>query len=343
MMINYKDKIQHPWQDGPTELIVHAIEHYQQGTESDNRIAFLLVDVGVETFFKTFLTLPDEVIQSQIKRNERLQAAEGNFHELLRAVQKSNPKKASKFNFSHLEHYHDLRNTLYHQGNRVTTVSTDQLKKYLLLAKDLLKEYLEVELGDINPQQKVASQPESFTDQLMFIRKNIASLEANSALLTEHLYPQLAARKIEARLRRIRTELGPDDDSSYSPMARADLSKQRIDAFNEITGWEFTVDDYELVEYFIDDPEHLHVWLAFEKLDEDHWEQDWRQFQSAVDFMKHGYRRVKDDENHKYKDVENWLGEKAKVLSKWVEKNIPGVEPKGYHYILLDFWKNLGI
>lgn len=330
---------QHPWQNGPTELIVHAIEHYQRETESDNRTAYLLVDVGVETLFKTYLTLPDDIIQSQIKRNERLQAAEGNFHELLRTIQKSNPKKAENFNFAHFVHYHDLRNALYHQGNRVTAVPTDTLKKYLFLAKDLLKEYLEVELGDINPQKKVTPQPqneitsqlESITDNLMYGRRNIASLEANSALLTEHLYPQLAARKIEARLRRIRAELGPDDES-YPPAGRADLSQKRIDAFNEITSWDFTEYDYELVEYLIDNPEWLHVWLAFEEISDNHWKQDWQEFRSAVNFMQFNLHKIKnDDEVHKYEEVSQWLGEKAEALFKWVKMNIPGVEPKEYY------------
>ena len=112
-------KTQHPWQLGPTELIDFALERMYKGSDFDRRLAFLILDVGVETLFKTYLTLPDGVTQFQIKRGDRLAASEGNFHELLRGVQNSNPKKAAGLNFPYVEYYHNLRNTLYHQGNQV--------------------------------------------------------------------------------------------------------------------------------------------------------------------------------------------------------------------------------
>ena len=141
-------KIQHPWQVGPTELIEFALERMHKGGDFDRRLAFLILDVGVETLFKTFLTLPDSVTQFQIKRGDRIAAAEGNFHELLRGIQSANPQKASKITFSHIEHYHSLRNTLYHQGNQVTAVPMNQLEGYAKLAVGLLQEYLEVDLSE---------------------------------------------------------------------------------------------------------------------------------------------------------------------------------------------------
>jgi len=140
-------KTQHPWQVGPTELIEFALERMHKGTDFDRRLAFLILDLGVETLFKTFLKLPESVMQFHIKRGERLEASEGNFHELLRGVKNSNPKKADNFNFAYVEHYHDLRNTLYHQGNQVTTVTINQLESYARLAVDLLHEYLDVDLS----------------------------------------------------------------------------------------------------------------------------------------------------------------------------------------------------
>jgi hypothetical protein len=140
-------KIDHPWQVGPTELIEFALERMHKGSDFDRRLAFLILDVGVETLFKTFLNLPDGVMQFQIKRSERVEASQGNFHELLRGVQSSNPKKAVHFNFAHIEHYHGLRNTLYHLGNQVTAVPMAQLQGYATLAVDLLREYLDVDLS----------------------------------------------------------------------------------------------------------------------------------------------------------------------------------------------------
>ena len=138
---------QHPWQEGTTELIEFAFDRMHKGSDFDRRLAFLILDVGVETLFKTYLTLPDSVMQFQIKRGERFEAVSGNFHDLLRGIKNSNPQKASRFNFSYLEHYHNLRNTLYHQGNQVTAVPMTQLEGYARLAVELLREYLDVDLS----------------------------------------------------------------------------------------------------------------------------------------------------------------------------------------------------
>jgi hypothetical protein len=141
-------KTQHPWQTGPTELIEFALERMHKGSDFDRRLAFLVLDIGVETLLKSFLTLPESVVQAQIKRSERIEAAQGNFHELLRGVKDSSPKKASNINFAHIEHYHDLRNTLYHQGNQVMAVTMQQLDGYAKLAVELLRQYLDVDLSE---------------------------------------------------------------------------------------------------------------------------------------------------------------------------------------------------
>ncbi|MBV6452084.1 MAG: hypothetical protein MHPDNHAH_02835 [Anaerolineales bacterium] len=140
-------KIQHPWQVGPTELIEFALERMHKAGDFDRRLAFLILDVGIETLFKTYLTLPEGVTHFQLKRGERLAVSEGNFHELLRGVQSADPKKAAKFNFAYLEYYHNLRNTLYHQGNQVTTIPMNQLEGYMRLAVELLHTYLDVDLS----------------------------------------------------------------------------------------------------------------------------------------------------------------------------------------------------
>lgn len=180
------NKIQHPWQTGPTELIEFALDHMRKGSDFDRRLAFLILDVGVETMFKTFLTLPESVMQYQIKHGERLEASQGNFHDLLRGIQESNPKKASKFNFAHIEHYHNLRNTLYHQGNTVATVRDDQLRGYATLAVELLREYLDVDLSaNLNPPEpaiKTGDDPviDSVEVEVSFGRYRIERLKSQS-------------------------------------------------------------------------------------------------------------------------------------------------------------------
>ncbi|MFH2102156.1 MAG: hypothetical protein ABIJ39_02210 [Chloroflexota bacterium] len=179
-------KIQHPWQIGPTELIEFALERMHKGSDFDRRLSFLIMDVGVETLFKTYLTLPEGVMQFKIKRNDRVEASQGNFHELLRGVQAANPKKSAKFIFSHIEHYHDIRNTLYHQGNQVMTVPMEQLEGYAAMAVNLLREYLDIDLSDrlLPPKPKVNTGDDPVVDsvevEVSFGRYRIERLKSQS-------------------------------------------------------------------------------------------------------------------------------------------------------------------
>ncbi len=141
-------KIDHPWQVGPTELIEFALERMHQGGDFDRRLAFLILDVGVETLFKTFLILPDSVTGVKTSFSARSSAAQGVFHVLVQGVRDATPDRAAKFDLTHVQYYHDIRNTLYHQGNTVATVRDDLLRGYAVLAVNLLRELLGVDLSE---------------------------------------------------------------------------------------------------------------------------------------------------------------------------------------------------
>ena len=131
--------IQHPWQSGPTELIYYAINHLHRTSEFDQRIAFLLLDIGIETLFKTFLQLPDEVSGTNLSYTERKKASEGSFHELVRGIQKAAGSRLDDIDLTHIQFYHDLRNKLYHQGNGIT-IPTEKAGLIVLNSVVILKE-----------------------------------------------------------------------------------------------------------------------------------------------------------------------------------------------------------
>jgi hypothetical protein len=105
-----------------------------------------MLDVGVETLLKTFLTLPDSVSEAKIPFFERNKAAKGSFYNLVLGLQAAAPQRVQKFDLDHIRYYHNIRNTLYHQGTTVGTVRTDQLEGYAILAVDLLYQLLDVDL-----------------------------------------------------------------------------------------------------------------------------------------------------------------------------------------------------
>jgi hypothetical protein len=149
--------ITHPWQNGPTELIEFALANLYGSDDFHQRIAFLVLDIGVETLFKTYLTLPDKTTGTKLAYGERKKASDGSFHELCDGIERAAATRIEGINLSHVEFYHELRNKLYHQGNGIT-IPTDKARGYAALAVELLSRLLEVDLSDElrKPQIEVA-------------------------------------------------------------------------------------------------------------------------------------------------------------------------------------------
>jgi hypothetical protein len=198
--------ILHPWQSGPTELIDHGLTHLHRQTDFDRRIAFLLLDVGVETLFKTYLTAPEKETRAMGKYQERKTAAEGNFHELIQGVEKASGSRLVHFNLSHVHFYHDIRNKLYHDGVGIT-VPVSETQAYAKLAVDLLKTLLEVDLSDelnkpalaeAEQAQKKALQQE-LDMQILAVKEARSRLEHNALAAIEKIDPKLALPSFQKR------------------------------------------------------------------------------------------------------------------------------------------------
>jgi hypothetical protein len=137
-----------PWEIGPTELIEFALERMHGGSDFDRRLAYLILDVGVETLIKTYLTLPENVTGVVTSSDERYKAAKGNFHTLVDGLQDAVPDKAHDFEIENIRYYHKIRNTLYHQGDTVSAVRSDHLVGYAKLAVKLLNLLFRISLSD---------------------------------------------------------------------------------------------------------------------------------------------------------------------------------------------------
>jgi hypothetical protein len=302
-------KFAKPWQAMPSQIISLSLIHAKKNTDFDHQLAFLLLDVGVESALKTYLI------------NKKQDVEKIGFPDLLNRVGDEISKEKLQIPLDEIEYFHKIRNKLYHQGDGIKPTG-ENLEKYAELAKILLKVLLDI---DVSKEQE-SIQPNVPLFSLSRIQKNIMSLQSNSSFVVEYLYPQIATRKSEAQLRYIRTNTGPDDESDQ-PSVRAEFVQRRIDAFNEITGWEFTEDDYEFIEYMIDNPEQLHVWLAFQELG-DGWHEDWKKYQDAVYFLRREQNKVNIAEDKKYEEVYKWTHEKAHIVCQWLKSRIPDIEPK---------------
>lgn len=133
------------WQNAPTDLLRAAIDHLHRETNQDNLIAFLLLDVGVELLFKTFMTLhtPESNFAVQYEKEEA--AVQRRYHNLIERVEKAAAGSLDGFNMKDVMCFHGLRNKLYHQGDTVA-VTSKTAHQYAVLALKLLKALLDVDL-----------------------------------------------------------------------------------------------------------------------------------------------------------------------------------------------------
>ena len=305
-------KFAKPWQAMPSRIISLALEHAQQNTDFDHQLAFLLLDVGVESALKTYLI------------NKKQDVEKIFFPDLLKRAGDELRKDNLEIPLDEIEYFHKTRNKLYHQGDGVKPTQ-ENLTNYAKLAKTILKILLDVDTVESIKQELV---PVTRLKHLIKIRQNIESLEFNSLLMVEQLYPHIASRKTYTLLMNIRTHTGPDDES-YPPSVRADFVRQRIDAFNEITGWEFTEEDeHDLIESVIDAPERLYVCIAFAKIVNENWRREWEKYISAADFLKRQENKISETDDKKYEETHKWTAEKAHSVYEWVSANIPDVTPK---------------
>lgn len=110
------------WASGAIELLKHADSHIHLDTAFDSRIAFISIDNSVETSIRTFLTLPEK--KSGVKFQKKEIAEAGNsFPKMVDLLFQKAGKMLVGLDDGDIEHYHRIRNQLYHNG---TGLGVDQ-------------------------------------------------------------------------------------------------------------------------------------------------------------------------------------------------------------------------
>ena len=194
--------IRHPWQNGPAELIACALEHLHREGEADQRIAFLLLDVSVETLFKTFLLLSEKVTGTKHAYGERKKAAEGTFRELCDGLEATAGTRLKGIDLADVLFYHDKRNQLYHEGNGIT-VPRNLVRDYAKLTVGMLNCLLGVDLSDelrkpeieaLRAAERKAQQEREkreIEEQISKIQQARRALAQTAEMAIEKIYPKL--------------------------------------------------------------------------------------------------------------------------------------------------------
>lgn len=185
-----------PWQRGPTELIEQALHHLHQQTDVDRRIAFLLLDVGVETLFKTYILLPVKVTGTKLSYSERKKAADGSFHDLVDGIDRAAGPSLAGINLARVQYYHDIRNKLYHDGNGIT-ISANDVDSYAQLAVKLLKVLLSSDLSQVLRKPEIDARRKAATDKVQHILQREISDQSTKVQAARERLANLARFGIE--------------------------------------------------------------------------------------------------------------------------------------------------
>ena len=137
------------WASGAIELLKHADSHIHLETAFDRRIAFISIDNSVETSIRTFLSLPKSKSGASVKRKD-LEEAENSFPRLLALLWQNAGSRLTGVDEADIEHYHRIRNKLYHDGTGLS-VDEQYLLAYRQIAVLMLKNLFGIAMGDPRP------------------------------------------------------------------------------------------------------------------------------------------------------------------------------------------------
>jgi hypothetical protein len=117
MDIDYIESLEteYPWQETPLKIIWFAISLADKGGDFSSQISFLLLDIGVETLFKTYFSLDNEITNSKLPYHQSIKLATGkSFHALVQGMKEATDDYLDPKILDKVMSFHKVRNKLYH-------------------------------------------------------------------------------------------------------------------------------------------------------------------------------------------------------------------------------------
>lgn len=239
----------HPWQRPPLELLQFAINTSKSKKPIDQLVSFLLLDVCVEATLRTFLSLPDGAVESDLKFFDRRKYAAGNFHELTNGVAASAKSLIDKTDLHHAKYYHDVRNQLYHQRSGMT-VAPEDVQGYAVVAASLMNTLLSIDLAGVLDERFITAispskDQKSFLELKRDLPNDIQRFRKLTEQIIEKLEPQLVYPSTISKL----SEIAGKTTATSFPQGLRDLRGliERCVSDIDIRSWflNFLSDDVE--------------------------------------------------------------------------------------------------
>lgn len=109
-----------PWLVDAFEILELGLTIYFIDDKSFKRLTIIILDNAIEIAMWNYL-----------KYEKGIQPPQNDFNELINKVKTNSPDKENKTSFfGKIKYYHDQRNTLYHQGNRIIDIPKKELLKH---------------------------------------------------------------------------------------------------------------------------------------------------------------------------------------------------------------------
>jgi len=255
----------HPWQTTPTRLIQFGLEFLEEYTKyHDKLVAFLLIDVGIESLFKIYLSLDKEVTKSKVSYEKRQKAIKGSFYLLVETVKESTADQIDNDIFEEVKYYHKIRNKLYHQGDGVLP-SKINLRKYGEISKNLLKELLNV---DLFPSGEFGDNLEEINEQMaqtMYagqVAENLNKLRHDLSGIVGCLRPEWVKRSFVDQVHSIWEEF--PDDIDDDPRVWELNNLKRDPKFNKLLNRE--IEDSWFIKESVHDIHFLYLALVLQQI-----------------------------------------------------------------------------
>ncbi|MGP5372935.1 hypothetical protein ACTXLO_07510 [Psychrobacter alimentarius] len=154
------------WASGALELLKHADSHIELNTAFDSRMASISIDNSVETSIRVFMFLPEKISGIKFQRKE-VEEAGNSFPKMVELVFHRVQSKLSGLNDSDIEHYHRIRNQLYHNG---TGLGVD--RRYLVAYRQIAA----VLLDNLFGIKAVSREAEATLENLILLFNEVETL-----------------------------------------------------------------------------------------------------------------------------------------------------------------------
>lgn len=322
-----------PWLNYPEKLIQYASKFKDTKDDFERLVGYLLLDVGVESLLKAFV-----LADTSLKYPEREASAKGliekdkiseskisavnfekiKFHELLEKVRLIVKSKVTDDELKNAEHYHGIRNIIYHEG-RKTFPSTQDFNDYLVLANSLLHKLFSTDKQVANHKSVIDNVEYAF---LSLLQNSFSYLRHDIEIASVLVYPIYSTKSFQDSLIELGQEVDALRNIPYGSSIYEFAETEVIKKFNKLTDTKITDINFILEACF--DVTYLQLAALLSIMHEDVFD-ELKKYVKYYDFSRKpvpDYNEITQEYMADVKSFQDWINTTREKINSWFEQNI---------------------